>query len=148
MTSELFVWTYLPRHTEPVVCGRLFAREDGAYSFVYGRSYRDREESIPLAPDTMPLGTNPFTARRAGALAGPIRDAGPDSWGRYVTEYRRGGAHLDELDLLLSGDNDRIGALAFSNSASECRLVEPPPMTLAAMEAAARGVQEGKALTA
>jgi serine/threonine-protein kinase HipA len=146
MTSEVFVWVYLPGHTEPVVCGRLFAREDGGYSFIYGRSYRDREESIPLAPDTMPLGGNPFTARRAGALPGPIRDAGPDAWGRYVTEYRRGGAHLDELDLLLSGDNDRIGALAFSSSATECRAVEPPPVTLAEMEAAARGVQEGRPL--
>lgn len=147
MTSEVFVWVYLPGHTEPVVCGRLFAREDGAYSFVYGRTYRDRQESIPLAPDTMPLGRNPFTARRAGALPSPISDAGPDAWGRYVTEYRCGGAHLDELDLLLSGDNDRIGALAFSNSATEYRVVEPPPVTLAEMEAAARGVQEGKHLS-
>lgn len=146
MTSEVFVWVYLPEHIEPVVCGRLFAREDGAYSFIYGRSYRDREDSIPLAPDTMPLGANPFTARRAGALPGPIRDAGPDAWGRYVTEYRRGGAHLDELDLLLSGDNERIGALALSNSATECRVVDPAPVTLAEMEAAARGVQEGKPL--
>jgi len=146
MTSEAFVWIYLPDQTEPVVCGRLFARDDGAYSFVYGRSYRDRQDSIALAPDTMPLGANPFTGRRAGALAGPIRDAGPDAWGRYVTEYRRGGAHLDELDLLLSGDGDRIGALAFSNSATEYRVVAPPPVTLADMEAAARGAQEGKPL--
>lgn len=146
MTSEAFVWVYLPEHTEPVVCGRLFARNDGAYSFVYGRTYRDRKDSIALTPDTMPLGANPFTGRRPGALPGPIRDASPDAWGRYVTEYRRGGTHLDELDLLLSGDGDRIGALAFSNSATEYRVAEPPPVTLADMEAAARGVQEGKPL--
>lgn len=146
MISEAFVWVYLPGHSEPVVCGRLYARDDGTYSFVYGRSYRDREDAIALAPDTMPLGTNPFTSRRAGTLPGPIRDAGPDAWGRYVTEYRRGGAHLDELDLYLSGDGDRIGALAFSESAVEYRAVEPPPVTLADMEAAARGVQEGAPL--
>jgi serine/threonine-protein kinase HipA len=146
MISEAFVWIYLPKHTEPVVCGRLFAREDGAYSFVYGRSYRDRRDSIPPSPDTMPLGANLFTGRRAGALPGPIRDASPDAWGRYVAEYRRGGAPLDELDVLLSGDGDRIGALAFSNSATECRAPESPPVTLVDMEAAARGVQEGQPL--
>jgi serine/threonine-protein kinase HipA len=146
MTSEAFVWVYLPQRTEPVVCGRLFARDDGAYSFVYGRSYRDRKDAMALAPDTMPLGANPLTSRRAGALPGPTRDAGPDVWGRYVTEYRRAGAHLDELALLLSGDGDRIGALAFSDSAAEYRAVEPPPVTLADMEAAVRGVQEGTPL--
>lgn len=146
MISEAFVWVYLPEHTEPVVCGRLLVREDGAYSFVYGRSYRDRKDSIPLTPDTMPLGANPFTGRRAGALPGPVRDASPDAWGRYVAEYRRGGAALEELDLLLSGDGDRIGALAFSNSATECGATEPPPVTLVDMEAAARGAQEGKTL--
>src|SRR5271170_4504553 len=141
MISEAFVWIYLPNHTEPVVCGRLFAQEDGAYSFIYGRSYRDRNDSIPLSPDTMPLGANLFTGRRAGALPGPIRDASPDAWGRYVAEYRRGGLPLDELDVLLSGDGDRIGALAFSNSATECRAPESPPVTLVDMEAAARGVR-------
>jgi serine/threonine-protein kinase HipA len=146
MTSEAFVWVYLPEHSAPVVCGRLFSRDDGAYSFVYGRSYRDRKESIALAPDAMPLGPNPFTGRRAGALPGPIRDAGPDAWGRFVTEYRRGGAHLHEIDLLLTGDEDRIGALAFSNSATDYSAVEPRPVTLVDMEAAARGAQEGKPL--
>lgn len=146
MTSEAFVWIYLPEHADPVVCGRLFAREDGAYTFVYGRSYRGREDSIPLTPDSMPLGANSFTSRRAGALPGPIRDAGPDAWGRYVTEYCRGLTQLDELDLLLSGNGDRIGALAFSTSATECRVAELPPVTLADMEAAARGAQEGASL--
>lgn len=146
MTSEAFVWVYLPERGEPVVCGRLFARDDGAYSFVYGRSYRDREDAIPLDPDTMPLGANASTGRRAGALPGPIRDSGPDAWGRYVMEYRRGGAHLDEIDLLLSGDGDRIGALEFSKSATECSAAETRAVTLADMEAAARGAQEGAPL--
>jgi len=147
MTSEAFVWIYLPGHSDAVVCGRLFPGDDGTYAFVYGRSYRDRDDAIPLAPDMMPLGARPFTSRRASALPGPIRDAGPDAWGRYVTEYRLGGARLDELDLLLSGDGNRIGALAFSSSASEYRMVQPPPVTLADMEAAAHGAQEGTTLS-
>lgn len=126
-----------------MVCRRLLAREDGSYTFIYERSYRDRHDSIPLAPDILPLGANSFTGRRLGALPGPIRDAGPEAWGRYVTEYRRGRVSLDELDLWLSGGGDRIGALAFSNSATECRVLESPSVTLDEMEAASRGAQQG-----
>jgi len=146
MTSELFVWIHLPGHAAPVVCGRLLEGNDGSYSYVYGRSYRDRNDAISLAPDLMPLGTNAFTGRRAGALPGPIRDASPDAWGRYVAEYRHGTARLNELDLLLQGDGDRIGALAFSASATEYHPIEPPAVSLSALEAAARGVQEGARL--
>lgn len=49
MTSEVFVWIYLPAHDEPVVCGRLLALDDGAFSFLYGRTYRDRDDAIALA---------------------------------------------------------------------------------------------------
>lgn len=55
MTSEVFVWIYLPGYGEPAVCGRLLERNDGSYSYVYGRSYRDRNDAIPLAPDIMRL---------------------------------------------------------------------------------------------
>ena len=141
MTSEAYVWIYLPGQGEPVVCGRLLALDDGAFSYVYGRSYRDREDAIPLAPEGMSLGSRPFVGRRAGALPGAIRDAGPDAWGRYVAEYRRGKGKLDELDLLVQAHGDRIGALAFSASATECRATEAPHVTLNEMDAAARGVQ-------
>jgi len=146
MTSEAFVWIYLPGRTEPVVCGRLDALEDGAYSFFYGRSYRDRDDAIPLAPEVMPVTETTFVGRRAGALPGPIRDAGPDAWGRYVAEYRKGTVKLDELDLLLHVHGDRIGALAFSPSSTECHAAAPPVVTLVDLEAAARGVQEGATL--
>jgi serine/threonine-protein kinase HipA len=146
MTSEAFVWIYLPDHVEPLVCGRLVSLKDGAYSFIYGRSYRDRDDSIALAPDVMPIGATPFFGRRVGALPGPIRDAGPDAWGRYVAEYRYGSSILDELDLLLSGHGDRIGALAFSDSAAEYHATNVPQVTLADMEAAVHGVQEGRPL--
>jgi serine/threonine-protein kinase HipA len=111
MTSEAFVSIYLPGHTEPIVCGRVQARKDGSYSFLYGRSYRDRGDAIELAPDGMALAPRPVVSRRPGALPGPIRDAGPDAWGRYVTEYHLGTANLHELDILLTGQGDRIGAL-------------------------------------
>jgi serine/threonine-protein kinase HipA len=146
MTSEVFVWIYLPGYGEPAVCGRLLERNDGSYSYIYGRSYRDRNDAIPLAPDIMPLGATAFTGRRAGALPGPIRDAGADAWGRYVAEYRHGKVKLGELDLLLQGDGDRIGAFAFGASATEYHAAEPPKVTLSELEAAARGIQEGAPL--
>lgn len=146
MTSEAFVWIYLPHHTEPIVCGRLQARKDGSYSFLYGRSYRDRRDAIALAPDGMALTPRPVVSRRTGALPGPIRDAGPDAWGRYVAEYRRSTANLDELDILLAGHGDRTGALAFSKSATDYAAADPPHVTLAELETAAQGVQEGRPL--
>jgi serine/threonine-protein kinase HipA len=146
MTSEAFVWIYLPGQAEPVVCGRLLTLEDGAFSYVYGRSYRDRDDAIPLAPEGMPLGSRPFAGRRAGTLPGAIRDAGPDAWGRYVAEYRRGKGKLDELDLLVQTQGDRIGGLAFSASPTDYHVAEPPDVTLNDMETAARGVQEGTPL--
>lgn len=79
-------------------------------------------------------------------MPGPVRDAGPDAWGRYVAEYRRGQGKLDELDLLVQTHADRIGALAFSASPTECRATEPPDVTLKELETAARGVQEGTPL--
>jgi serine/threonine-protein kinase HipA len=63
-----------------------------------------------------------------------------------VAEYRKGTAKLDELDLLLHVHGDRIGALEFSPSATECHAAAPPVVTLADLEAAARGVQEGATL--
>lgn len=146
MTSEAFVWIYLPGQSDPVVCGRLIALEDGAFSYLYGRSYRDREEAIPLMPEGMALDAGPFIGRRAGALPGPIRDAGPDAWGRYVAEYRRGAGKLEELDLLVQAHGDRVGALAFSASPTQYAMAEPPRVTLKELEAAARGVQEGTPL--
>ena len=62
MTSEAFVWVYLPDHVEPLVCGRLLSLKDGAYSFICGRSYRDRDDSIALAPDVMPISATPSSA--------------------------------------------------------------------------------------
>lgn len=146
MTSEAFVWIHLPRSSEAVVCGRLVRNADGSVRFLYGRSYREREGAIALSPEGMPLGTGEFIGRRAGALPGPIRDAGPDAWARYAIEYRRGVTNLAELDLLIEGHGDRIGALDFSVSATELISVPLPEVSLAQMEAAARGVQTGQPL--
>lgn len=44
---EVFVWTWLPGATEPVVAGRV-VQEQHRYVFNYGRSYLAREDRIAL----------------------------------------------------------------------------------------------------
>ncbi|NKF24765.1 type II toxin-antitoxin system HipA family toxin [Solimonas marina] len=116
MTSELFVWIWLPQAVEPVVCGRLWA-ESGMVRFIYGRSYRARRDAIALMPERMPLDERIHLARRAGQVPAAIADAAPDAWGRRVIEYRRKSGELPELDYLADSRGDRIGALHFQTQA-------------------------------
>ena len=48
-TTEAFVWMWLPHQTDPVVAGKL-VHDHGRYFFVYGKSYRERANAIPLSP--------------------------------------------------------------------------------------------------
>lgn len=124
MTSErdCYVWIWLPGATEPVVAGRLIPGA-GTTDFVYGRSYLERPDAIPLF-DELPL--HPGRIRPIGNLtvAGCIRDAGPDAWGQRVIAHRllnvRGrGIDVDALSLityLLESGSDRVGALDFQVS--------------------------------
>jgi hypothetical protein len=61
MTSEMFAWVWLPGAVEPVVCGRLYSTGERV-EFVYGRSFRTRERSIPLMP--APMRPRRFPMRR------------------------------------------------------------------------------------
>lgn len=141
MTSEAFVWVWLPQATEPVVCGRLW-ETNGGIRFVYGRSYRDRPDAIALDPHLLPLGTAEHVARLPQRLPGPIADAAPDAWGRRVLEYRTNRASLSEIDYLLAGGGERVGALHFQASPTH---YEPPalqPASLAQLVQAAEHVEQ------
>ena len=119
--TEAYVWVWLPGERDPVVAGVL--RPNGSViTFTYGRSYLDRAERFSLFLPELPLRSGE-TSPEADEIAGCIRDAGPDSWGRRVIRYR-----LDRVadayepgvlgHLLLSG-SDRIGALDFQASPTE-----------------------------
>lgn len=124
MTSEgpgaAYVWVWLPGATEPVVAGRI---EQCAQTidFNYGRSYLARGDAIPLSEPELPL--RPGRIRPLGnlAVAGCIRDAGPDAWGQRIILHRLTGsagrhADVDRLGLLtylLEAGSDRIGGLDF-----------------------------------
>lgn len=123
MTSEAYIWIWLPGEHEPVVCGKL-ETENNTYSFVYGRSYLERYNAIALDPRELPLQEKVFSPY-FGEIHNVIRDAAPDAWGRRVLTYKSGSRALSELDYLLQTGRDRIGALDVSIKASEYKATLP-----------------------
>ncbi|MBW1826744.1 MAG: HipA N-terminal domain-containing protein, partial [Deltaproteobacteria bacterium] len=114
MTSEAFVWIWLPDATEPVLCGKL--QEDaGELQFFYGKSYLQRSDAISLDLRELPLEGGVFRPR-VGEMHGVIRDAAPDAWGRRLLLYRLQQDNITELDYLLNAGSDRIGALVIQKS--------------------------------
>lgn len=121
MTSKrsCYVYLQLPGTLEVVICGR-YEREvlrDGRVlgRFIYGKSFRERPDAVPLDPYHLPLAPRRYETARLDGMFGALRDASPDAWGRRVIEKMTGRADFDELDFLLHGPEDRIGALSFGN---------------------------------
>ena len=117
MISEAYIWIWLPGEHQPVVCGKLEARQH-IYSFIYGKSYLERSNAMALDPYELPLHEKVFSPS-FGETHSVIRDAAPDAWGRRVLTYTSGGQALSELDYLLLAGRDRIGALDVRLEASE-----------------------------
>lgn len=152
--DEAYVWAWLPGATEPVVAGRLHAR-DGMVAFNYGRSYLARSEAIPLYLPELPLEAGELPPLAGLTIPGCIRDAAPDAWGRRVILNRKFGVKagelgqldLSELTFLLESGSDRVGALDFQFSPS---VYEPRAAKGASleelMESAAR-VEKGTPLS-
>jgi serine/threonine-protein kinase HipA len=117
------VW--LPRASEPVTAGRVETSGEILY-FTYGRSYLDRPDAIPLYLPDLPLRRGRIRPLAGLAVAGCIRDAGPDAWGQRVILQRHSGhltadsdtGDLSLLTYLLESGSDRIGALDFQTSAT------------------------------
>lgn len=123
--DEAFVWVWLPETTEPVVAGRV-ARDGERLIFNYGQSYLARQDKIPLYEPELPLRPGAIAPLAGLSMAGCLRDAAPDAWGRRVIINRKFGhrrdqidvGQLDELTYLLESGSDRIGALDFQRSAT------------------------------
>lgn len=151
MTSrQCYVYIQLPRSPEVVTCGR-YEREilptGGAVGrFVYGQRYRMRPDAVPLDSIALPLTDRVVETARLRGVHGAIRDAAPDSWGRLVIDRALGRADLDEMDYLLHGPEDRVGALSFGLGK------EPPPpaarfnriVQMAELREAARRIEAGE----
>ena len=120
MTSEreCYVFVTLPGQAEFVVAGRfrLSVTPDGPPlgRFVYGSSYLSRPDAVELDPVQLRLTDRVYKTTHLNGSFGAIRDSTPDSWGRQLIEERSGGTRMEEFDWLMSGFDDRAGALAFA----------------------------------
>ncbi|TGD61141.1 type II toxin-antitoxin system HipA family toxin [Tabrizicola sp. WMC-M-20] len=148
--DEAFVWIWLPDATEPVVCGRIDL-VNGLYQFTYGRSYLARKDAIPVWLPELPLDDGAIMPEAPATIAGSLRDAAPDQWGRRVVlhgEFGRRGEDADTGELgeltymLLSGSN-RIGALDFQASPSDYVARHRRDVTLEDLLHAADAVERG-----
>lgn len=145
MTSEAYIWIWLPGEQEPVVCGKLSA-DNTIYSFVYGRSYLERPEAIALDPRELPLEEGIFSPS-FGETHSVIRDAAPDAWGRRVLAYKCGGRPLSELDCLLQTGRDRIGALDVRLESTGYASIQPDQQaSIEDLLSAAEKVETGQSL--
>jgi serine/threonine-protein kinase HipA len=148
-----FVWAWLPGTTEPVVAGRVVAVNGDRYVFAYGQSYLARPDAVPLYTPELPLREGPIEPRQNLLLAGCLRDASPDAWGRRVILARQFGhlrsdadtADLDELTYMLSSGSDRAGALDFQSSATKY-VARNETAQLAELIGAAEEIEAGRPL--
>ncbi len=122
---ECYVYIVLPGERTFVTAGRFrwTSTREGAPvgQFVYGRSYLARPDAVELDPVELRLRRGTRETARLGGFFGAIRDAMPDYWGRRLIERSAGVSPLEEIDYLLQGPDDRVGALGFG------LYVEPPP---------------------
>ena len=152
--EEAYVWIWLPGATVPVVAGRI-ARDGGRLIFNYGRSYLDRNDGIPVYEPELPLRSGAIAPEAGLSMAGCLRDAAPDAWGRRVILNRTFGrkgkdvdiAALDELTCLLASGSDRTGALDFQHSPSEYVPRAVQAATLEELLSAAEKAEQGVPLT-
>lgn len=108
----------LPNEGLAVPCGR-FRRErtmtgDWIGQFGYAKSYLNRRNAVPVDPIRLPLNADTAVTTEREGIFGALRDAMPDSWGRYVLRKREGGEQADEMDVMLAEATDRTGAIVFS----------------------------------
>ncbi len=117
---ECFVFIQLPNSLETVTCGRYerqILRNGAAVGrFVYGQSYRQRPDAVPLDPFHLPVAPTTYETAKLDGVFGAIRDSSPDAWGRRIIERVLGRTDLDEIDYLLESPQERVGALAFGRS--------------------------------
>ncbi|WP_246833069.1 type II toxin-antitoxin system HipA family toxin [Thalassospira sp. MCCC 1A01428] len=147
---EAYVWIWLPGKTEPVVAGRI--TQDGErLVFTYGANYRSRQNAIAIYEPELPLRQGTIAPLTGLSMAGSLRDASPDAWGRRVimnqlTRYKPDAshiAHFSELTFLLQSGSDRIGALDFQTSATHYQPRLAAEATLDDLQAAAEHIEKG-----
>jgi serine/threonine-protein kinase HipA len=118
--TDAFVWVWLPAATAPVPAGRV-RRIGDHYRFIYGDSYLADPDAVSLFEPELPLRPGWIDPGDGLTIAGALRDAAPDAWGRRVVLHRLFGnvseatdpGDIDEITYLLESGSNRIGALDF-----------------------------------
>lgn len=102
---------------EILTIGRLNWQNNGTNTdvgtFVYGKNYLQSVNPIALDPFELPLEQRVFQHTKNEGLHGPIRDASPDNWGRYVIQKNTPISEHTPVGYLLNSAGDQIGALSF-----------------------------------
>ena len=119
--NECFVYIVLPGQTDFVTAGKFVLTTDRrgvpTGKFVYGKSYLENENPVPIDPLELKLVSKTYETTILNGVFGALRDASPDYWGRRVIEKRSGQTQLGEVDYLLHSPDDRAGALGFGRNA-------------------------------
>ncbi len=152
--QEAYVWIWLPSESSPVVAGKL-EHQESVITFIYGQSYLERKNAISIFDQELPLRTDIILPLTGLSIAGCIRDAAPDAWGRRVILNRIFGRKihsdkndpLNELSYLLESGSDRIGALDFQASPIEYVPREYKNASLEELLSSAERVENGILLT-
>ncbi len=129
MTSDsyrarrVFVWTWLPDESAPVVAGAVDRVGADRLDFTYARSFLDNEKAISLYTPELPLRRGSQEPLDGLTVAACLKDSTPDSWGERVIGNRLGSGDTElsiETYMLESGSN-RLGAIDFQESPENYR---------------------------
>ena len=129
MTSDpyrarrVFVWTWLPGESAPVVSGAVDRVGADRLDFTYARSYLDNDRAISLYAPELPLRRGAQEPLDGLAVAACLNDSTPDSWGERVIGNRLGSGDTElsvETYMLASGSN-RLGAIDFQEGPEDYR---------------------------
>ena len=122
--SSLYIGLYLPGDRQPTTAALLKLQRDGLREsghLAYGLGYMNDRSAIALNPLHLPLRREGFALpdrllRDGGAMPLTVKDALPDAWGRLVIAHHLGGRMPSERELLLLTNDDRVGAMVFSET--------------------------------
>lgn len=132
-SAPLYIGLYLPdeKIATPAALLRIARRgQMESAQLAYGLGYLQKPSAIALNPLYLPLQHEPFeqTAqliRNGGATPLTLKDALPDAWGRLVLSHELGGRIPSEREMFLLTNEDRVGAMVFSET-----LTMPEPVAL------------------